>query len=212
MLPSSVLFGFVAATLVLTISPGPSVLYVTTRSLDQDRRAGMVSVAGLAVGDLILVAAAAVGLTTLMATSATAFAIVKYAGAVYLVWLGIQRLRAEGSAEGDTTIKTIRSTRRLFAQGVMVNALNPKSAVFFLAFLPPFVDASRGPIWAQTLALGSIFVLVAALTNSGYALAASGLRRWLRDRPWFVRAQRYLTAGVYVSLGAVVATATTRNS
>jgi threonine/homoserine/homoserine lactone efflux protein len=202
----SVLLGFVAAALILTLSPGPSVMYVTTRSLDQDRRAGMVSVAGLAVGDLLLVAAAAVGLTALVATSATAFATVKYLGAVYLVWLGIQRLRAKESTDEGTVVKPVQSTRRLFVQGVMVNALNPKSAIFFLAFLPPFVDPSRGPIWAQTLFFGLVFVFVAALTNSGYALAASRLQRLLRDRPWFVGVQRYVTAGVYITLGAVVAT------
>lgn len=166
----------------------------------------MVSVAGLAVGDLLLVAAAAVGLTALVAASATAFAIVKYLGAAYLVWLGIQRLRTKESTDAGTVMKPVLSTRRLFVQGVMVNALNPKSAVFFLAFLPPFVDPSRGPIWVQTLVLGLVFVSVAAFTNSGYALAASRLQRWLKVRPWFVGVQRYMTAGVYIILGAALAT------
>jgi threonine/homoserine/homoserine lactone efflux protein len=109
------------------------------------------------------------------------------------------------------TAGSIRSTRRLFAQGILVNALNPKSAVFFLAFLPPFVDPTQGPVWTQTLTLGLLFVLIAGLTNTGYALAASTLRSWLRQRPWFAPAQRFVSAGVYISLDALVATTPTRD-
>ena len=163
---------FCAASLVLAIVPGPAVLYIVASSVDQGRAAGFVSALGVGVGGLVHVAAATIGLSSLLASSATAFSIVKYAGAAYLVVLGILRLLTR---EDDATVsaRPPRPRRRLFLDGVVVNALNPKTALFFIAFLPQFVEADGAAASLQIFALGLIFVVIALSSDSLWALAAA---------------------------------------
>jgi len=191
---------FVLAALLLLITPGPAVLYIVARSLEQGRRAGLVSMLGVHVGTLVHVAAAAVGVSAVLAASATAFGIVKYVGAGYLVYLGLRRIRERRSVL--TTAPTGHARlRRAFVDGVVVNVLNPKTALFFLAFLPQFVDVGRGAIAAQILVLGVLFVLLGLLTDGAYALTAGTAAQWLRAQPRFLASERWISGGMYIGLG-----------
>ena len=198
---------FVVASVALLVTPGPSVLFIVARSLDQGRRAGLVSVAGIALGTLGHVAAATLGVSALVASSATLFTMVKLVGAAYLVWMGVQRMLGRGAA-GAATTGTAMGMGAVFRQGALVNLLNPKTALFFLAFLPQFVDASR-PVAQQLLALGLVFTALALASDSLFALLAGGVHRWLRagHAPRFVRAQRYVSGGVFIALGVSAALA-----
>lgn len=196
---------FIPAAIVLLLTPGPVVLYVVTRSIDQGRTAGLVSVLGSELGNLCHVLAAALGLSAILLSSALAFDIVKYAGAAYLIYLGIQKLRSKDKPI-DENIKP-ESLRRIFLQGIMVAILNPKTALFFFAFLPQFVDTSGGNIAPQILFLGIIFVVMALVSDSMYALLAGYAGRWLRGNMQFLRVQRYVTGTVYIGLGITAALA-----
>ncbi len=157
MLPFSNLSLFFAAALALVLTPGPAVLYIVTRSVDQGRRAGLVSVLGIEIGNLFHVFAAALGVSALLLSSALAFEIVKYLGAAYLIYIGVRKLMTPAHALDVSVVKE-KNLRRVFTQGVVVAVLNPKTALFFLAFLPQFVDSSRGQMPLQTLLLGLMFV------------------------------------------------------
>jgi threonine/homoserine/homoserine lactone efflux protein len=205
MIPShSSLLLFVSAALVLLVIPGPAVFYVVGRSIGHGRAAGFVSALGIQVGTLIHVAAAAVGLSALLMSSAAAFAAVKYLGAVYLIYLGVQKIRRDESLElsGDTARIKLS---RIFAQGVVVNVLNPKTALFFFAFLPQFVDASRGNVAAQILFLGILFSFMGVTSDSLWALSAGTVAHLLRGNPRWMRTQRYVSGGMLISLGVATA-------
>jgi threonine/homoserine/homoserine lactone efflux protein len=205
MIPShSSLVLFISAALVLLVIPGPAVLYVVGRSIGQGRAAGFVSALGIQVGTLVHVAAAAVGLSALLMSSAAAFAAVKYLGAAYLIYLGVQKLRSDESLEpSGQTVKTNLS--RIFAQGVVVNVLNPKTALFFFAFLPQFVDASRGNVAAQILFLGTLFSLMGVVSDSLWAFSAGTVAHLLWRSPRWMRTQRYVSGGMLISLGVATA-------
>ncbi len=194
------LLGFIAAALVLLLTPGPGVMYIVARSIGQGPRAGLVSVLGLSAGALVHVAAAAAGISTILLASATAFGLVKAAGAAYLIYLGIRTLLARG-AVASTEVCTPRSSGRLFADGALVSVLNPKIALFFLAFLPQFVDPGGGPVTQQILLLGLLYVALALVTDSAYALLAGSLRHRLRDRALQGPLPRYISGSVYLGLG-----------
>ena len=199
---------FAVAALVLLLTPGPAVLYIVTRSIDQGWRAGLVSVLGVHVGTLAHIFAAAAGLSALLAASATAFGVVKYLGAVYLIYIGVRRLRDRESRmirEGGAPTRL----RRAFVDGVVVNVLNPKTGLFFLAFLPQFVTEARGHVGEQIVALGVVFVLLGAVTDSLYALTAGSAARWLRGQPRFLACERWVTGGLYISLGLAAALSST---
>ena len=199
---------FAVAALVLLLTPGPAVLYIVTRSIDQGWRAGLVSVLGVHVGTLAHIFAAAAGLSALLAVSATAFGVVKYLGAVYLIYIGVRRLRDRESRmirEGGAPTRL----RRAFVDGVVVNVLNPKTGLFFLAFLPQFVTEARGHVGEQIVALGVVFVLLGAVTDSLYALTAGSAARWLRGQPRFLAGERWVTGGLYISLGLAAALSST---
>ena len=191
---------FAAASLALAVVPGPAVLYIVAQSVDQGRLAGLFSAAGIAVGGLVHVVAATIGLSSLLASSATAFTIVKYAGAAYLILLGIRRLLTREELE-DEMVRSPQTRRRLFVNGVVVNVLNPKTALFFLAFLPQFVDPDTGAAWLQILALGLLFVAIALCSDSLWALAAGTLGSWLRRSSWYLGVKRWLTGTVFIGLG-----------
>ena len=190
---------FCAASLALAVVPGPAVLYVVTHSIDQGRTAGAVSALGIAVGGLVHATAATLGLSALLASSATAFAIVKYAGAAYLIALGVARLlsRDDPAVEAQPP----RPRRLLFRDGVVVNVLNPKTALFFLAFLPQFVDPEGTAAAAQIFALGLIFVAIALASDSLWALTAGTLGGLLKRSRAYLAVRRWVSGTVFVALG-----------
>jgi threonine/homoserine/homoserine lactone efflux protein len=197
---STSLWLFSPAALALLVIPGPAVLYIVVQSAEHGRRVGLASVAGIHLGTLVHVTAATAGLSALIVASALAFSVVKYAGAAYLVYLGARRLLGRDTA---LAVERGRETfRRAFARGAVVNVLNPKTALFFLAFLPQFVDADRGAVWSQALVLGLVFVGLGFVSDSLYALAAGSAANLLRRRRGFIR---YGSGLVYVGLGATAA-------
>jgi threonine/homoserine/homoserine lactone efflux protein len=203
-LPSwPLLTAFLAASFVLAVTPGPGVLYIVTRSLAQGRSSGLASVAGVALGNLGNAIGASLGLAALFAISSFAFTIVKYAGALYLIWLGIQALRAP-PAKVETERPPEVPLKRIFRDGFVVALLNPKTAVFFAAFLPQFMDAAVASV-PQALLLGALFVIIAALTDTTYALAASSVAPALTRANAFRAAGRYLSGGVFIALGVLAA-------
>ena len=193
---------FALAAGVLAIIPGPNHIYIVTRSIAQGRRVGLASAFGVETGTLVHITAAAVGLSAVIASSAVAFNVVRYLGAAYLVFLGLRALLRDHGAQLEDGATRIGSARRAYVDGILVNVLNPKVALFFLAFLPQFVDPSRGATVTQILVLGLVVFVIATTSDVVYALAAGALGSWLRGRPAFVRRQRYLTGGIYLGLAA----------
>jgi threonine/homoserine/homoserine lactone efflux protein len=197
---------FSAAALALLLVPGPSVFYIVTRSVDQGRMAGFVSVLGVHTGTLVHLAAAVVGLSAVIVASSIAFTTVKYVGAAYLIYIGIRRL-LEKDEEVVRTGPGPRSLVRVYWQGVLVNLLNPKTALFFLAFLPQFVERGGEPVALQTTILGLLFVSLGMLSDGTYALVASGARQRLLTSPIFARRRRVVTGTIYIGLGVTAALA-----
>ena len=197
---------FALACLAFLAIPGPSVFYIVTRSLVQGRRAGVTSMLGVQVGGLVHVVAAAFGVSALIASSATAFTVVKYAGAAYLVFLGVRKLLARDAGEEvELAPHTPRSTAELFGHGVVVNVLNPKTALFFLAFLPQFVDPNAGPVAPQMLVLGTLLVGLGVLSDGTYALLAAGAGNKLRSAARARRRLEKISGGVFLALGLAAA-------
>jgi threonine/homoserine/homoserine lactone efflux protein len=202
---------FLAASVVLAVTPGPGVVYIVTRSLSQGTRAGVASALGVAAGNLGNAVGAALGLAAVLAVSAAAFAVIKYLGAAYLVFLGVRALGAgtrkapPGAAVAPAPDAGVR-VGRVLRDGFTVALLNPKTALFFAAFLPQFLSPAAPAV--QTLSLAGLFVLVAAMTDFGYAVGAGALRslaaRRLRDSRAVV-AGRYITGLIYIGLGALTA-------
>lgn len=210
-LPSATdLLLFMTAAGILLVIPGPAVLYIITRSVAQGRTAGLASTLGIVTGTLVHVSAAALGLSALMVSSATAYTTVKYAGAAYLFYLGIRKLRERQPSGGPGEVKPA-SLRRIYAQGVLVNTLNPKAALFFFAFLPQFVSPARGHVTMQFVALGLIFAAMGLITDSIWALTAGSAGGWLRAHSGFARKERYVTGTVYLGLGLATAISGSRH-
>jgi threonine/homoserine/homoserine lactone efflux protein len=207
-MPSGTTFAlFCAAALALIVVPGPAVTYVVTPSLDKGRSAGLVSAVGVACGGLVHVVAATAGLSALIASSASAFTVVKLAGAAYLIALGLLRLAGPGEGDAEGLEPAHVPTRRLFWHGALVNVLNPKTALFFLAFLPQFVDPARGPVALQAALLGAVFVALATLSDSTYAVVAAALADHVRGSRRARHVKRYVSGSIFVALGATAAAA-----
>ncbi len=210
MLDGTLLLGFVATALVVLVIPGPGVLYTVARTLAQGYRAGLVSVFGLSVGALVHVIAAAAGLSAILLASATAFEIIRALGAGYLVYLGLKTLFGRQPAI-SMDAPAPHSLHRLFVDGVIVSVFNPKIAIFFLAFLPQFVDPGLGAVGWQILLLGLIYVALALITDGAYALLSGSLRNRLTraflQGPW----PRYVSGGLYLGLGLNAALTGRRN-
>ena len=205
-MPDTTTYGlFVLAALALLLVPGPAVFYVIARGIEGGRPAGLVSCLGIEAGTLLHAAIAAVGLSAVVASSATAFAVVKWVGAAYLVYLGLKKLF--GRDGGDEPVEVGREPLgRVFVQGVLVQVLNPKVALFFLALLPQFVDPARGPVWGQILLLGATLGAIGFFTDGLYALLGGTAGNWLKRRGTGPRRTgRYLSGGVYLALGAASA-------
>lgn len=197
--PLPVLVIFTSCSLILAITPGPGVLYIVTRSLTQGRHAGLASVGGVALGNLGNAIGASVGLATLFAVSSIAFTIVKYCGALYLIYLGVRTLRSPRSTVHARALSSTPA-RRIFRDGFFVALLNPKTAIFFGAFLPQFMASGAAPI-LQTVTLGSLFVAIAAITDAIYALAAGTLSPMITRTRSVNMLSRYLAGCTAIGLG-----------
>lgn len=208
--PAHELLLFVTAAVVLLVIPGPSVLYIVARSVEQGVKAGLASASGVATGGLVLVLGATFGLSALLASSAIAYSAVKYAGAGYLIYLGIKKFREQ--PEGEMKHVPRASLSRIYGQGVLVEALNPKAAIFFFAFLPQFVNPARGPVTLQFLALGMIFLALGLVSDSIWAITAGAAAGWLQRNRTFVRHQNYVSGTVYVGLGLATAVGSASHS
>jgi threonine/homoserine/homoserine lactone efflux protein len=204
MIEFSQLYFFLGASLALLLVPGPAVLYITARSANQGRLAGLVSVLAIETANFLQAVAATLGLSAILLSSALAFDVVKYLGAAYLIYLGVRKLLVTEQGEDGQTIKS-ESLSRIYWQGFVINLLNPKTALFYFAFLPQFVDPAKGNVTAQTLFLGALFVGMAFITDSLYALLASSLADKLRSSKHFQKGQRYFAGWVYVGLGITTA-------
>lgn len=205
-MPSATSWGlFLAAALVLAVTPGPGIFYVLTRSLKGGRREGMASSLGTAMGGLGHVVAAALGLSAILATSAVAFHIVKYIGAAYLIYLGMRTLLSNEELDLDASF-TRTNTRRAFYQGITTEMLNPKTALFFLAFIPQFVNP-HGIVFLQFGLLGCISVALNTSADVVVALLAGPIGYRLRTSARFRRGQRWATGGALIGLGAYLALA-----
>jgi threonine/homoserine/homoserine lactone efflux protein len=204
MLDFSKLYLFIAATLALLLVPGPAVLYITARSASQGRLAGLVSVLAIETANFLQAVAAALGLSAILLSSALAFDMVKYLGAAYLIYLGIRKLFMRENRTGDEEVQK-ESLTRIYWQGFLVNILNPKTALFFFAFLPQFVNPELGNVALQSLLLGAIFVGFAILTDSMYALLASSLAGRIKGNRRFQTGERYFAGLVYIGLGITTA-------
>jgi threonine/homoserine/homoserine lactone efflux protein len=195
---------FFAAALVLAITPGPGIFYVLARSLAGGRREGILSSLGTFVGGLFHVLAAAFGVSAILAASAVAFHTVKYAGAAYLVWLGIRMIRTRAA---ELTMATPAPTGRAFRQGILTEALNPKTALFFLSFIPQFISAQTGHVFAQFVILGVISVVLNTTADVLVVLAAAPLEQKLKHNALFRRRQRVASGVGMIGLGAYLALA-----
>ena len=212
---SSTMALFVSVTFTMQMMPGPATIYIATRSLEQGTAAGLVSALGIVIGVIFHVLAATLGLSAVLMASATAFTVMKYVGAAYLIYLGIKTLRqseavgfSDRSASASATLPppTSRSLLDLGCQGVLVNVFNPKAAVFFLAFLPQFVTIENGPAWSQSLVLGIVFALLGLVTGGLYVLLAARLQAGFQRYRSFRQTSRYVSGGTYIALGLVTAT------
>jgi len=191
---------FSLAALALLVAPGPSVLYIVTRSIEQGRTAGFASVLGVHTGTMVHVTAAAVGLSAILVRSATLYTVVKWAGAGYLIFLGVKRLATRAISPDEVHVEP-RPLRRLFVDGVVVNTLNPKTALFFFAFLPQFVDETAN-VTVQVLFFGALFIVLGILSDGTYALIASTLGAWLKESRAYQAVDRWVAGTIFVGLGA----------
>ena len=204
MFEATSLYIFAAANFVVLITPGPAVLYTISRTLDQGRKAGLLSVYGLALGTLPHALAVAFGVAGILASSIVAFNVLKYCGAAYLVYLGIRRLVNKNHIGTHTTVVS-KEGQAAFCQSFTVGVLNPKAVLFFLAFLPQFIDPSRGNPVVQTMVLWLLSQVMAVVVGSAYALAASWLRVCLARKASISRIGDYFAGGVYIGLGVIAA-------
>lgn len=200
---------FLAGALILLVIPGPAVFYILSRAIGQGRKAGVVSAAGIATGTLVHATAAALGLSAILVSSARAFHVVQFAGALYLVFLGVRALLSRDVVEVSTAAAP-HSLSRVFVQGVLVNLLNPKTALFFLAFLPQFVDTPRGHVAAQIFFLGGSFALLGLMSDSCWAMLAGTFADRLRASLGWRRAQKNISGGALIALGIATAVAGAR--
>jgi len=207
-IPSATSIGLfaVAATLLL-LTPGPAVLYIVARSVEQGRIAGLASVFGITTGTLVHVLASTLGLSALLASSTLAFAVVKYAGAGYLIYMGVRRILKRTGTSASPLGLPKRSLGRLYRDGFIVNLLNPKTALFFLAFLPQFVDPSRGAVPFQIAFLGLLFTLMGLTSDGLYALVAGTAGVWVKRQRRYLDWERYVTGSVFIGLGVTAALA-----
>ncbi len=192
------LVSFLLAVLALFLIPGPAVFLTLAQSVHGGRRAGIATALGIALGDLVHVLMAILGLSALLLASATAFQTVKYAGAAYLLYLAVKAWRTKPAQAHE---ETVIEPGHAFRQGLLTEVLNPKTAIFFLAFFPQFVHPSQGPVAAQLMFLGALFVTLSILYTTLLAVLAGWIRPWLIGDTRMARWQGKCIAGIYVGLG-----------
>jgi threonine/homoserine/homoserine lactone efflux protein len=207
MVPAANLLAFALVALLLIAVPGPSVLFVVGRTLALGRRGGLLSVLGNAVGELLQIAAVALGAGVVLAQSVVLFSAVKFAGAAYLIYLGIQAIRHRGGGPTAEDPSRPASTLRILREGFIVGATNPKSIVFFVAVLPQFVDYPAGAIPLQLATLGALFLAIALVSDSGWALIAGRARRWFASSPRRIAALGTTGGVMMIGLGGALALA-----
>ena len=200
----SILFLFVGASSVLLITPGPAVLFIIARSIEKGCKAGLVSSLGLFIGNVLQMVAATFSISVILLSSETAFLCIKYLGAAYLIYLGVRIFLKNEDLRRDAPLAS-EDLKQIFYQGVLIDILNPKTALFFLAFLPQFVDISKGPVTLQMLFLGFVFNAMGVCVGALYALLAGTLGNWLKTYGRFLRAQRYVSGCILVALGVAAA-------
>lgn len=210
MFEPSQLYLFLIASLALLITPGPAVLYIVARSMNQGKMAGIASVLGVETANFLHASAAALGLSAILLSSALAFNLVKYLGAAYLIYLGVRKIMSNDE-DVKAELNQRESLSRIYTQGFIVNLFNPKTALFFFAFLPQFVNLARTNITLQMFLLGLMFVVMALITDSAYALVSSSIATRLNSNRNFARNQRYFTGLIYIGLGVVTAFTGSRN-
>ncbi len=195
------ILAFITAAFILLVIPGPAVLYVITRSTEQGTKAGLVSVCGIQAGTVVHAVAAAFGVSAILMASAMAFALLKYAGAGYLIFLGCKKIFGKKQTAESIRALPPQSMKTIFWQGMVVNVLNPKCALFFFAFLPQFIHPAAGNITVQVLFFGLLFTIMAFITDGSYALAAGRLGKWLKGNTYYLKLEAYISGLIYISLG-----------
>ena len=210
MFEPSQLYLFLIASFALLITPGPAVLYIVARSVNQGRLAGITSVLGVETANFLHASAAALGLSAILLSSSLAFNLVKYLGAAYLVYLGVRKIMSSNE-DVRAELSQRESLSRIYGQGFIVNLFNPKTALFFFAFLPQFVNVSNTNVTLQMFLLGIMFVVMALITDSAYALVSSSIADRLNSNQSFARNQKYFTGLIYIGLGVLTAFTGSRN-
>ncbi|MTE11323.1 LysE family translocator [Nocardia aurantiaca] len=210
MIETGAVLGVAAAALGLVLTPGPNMMYLVSRTVSQGRRAGLVSLAGVAVGFGVYLAAATAGITAVFAVVPALYLALKVAGALYLLHLAWKTLRPGGGSLFTPTELPADSTRRLFTMGMVTNLLNPKIAILYMALIPQFVVPARGQVWLQSLCLGAVQISIAVTVNGLIVLSAGAFTAFLGRRPLWLRAQRFVTGSVLGAMAALVLSDRTR--
>lgn len=198
---TSTILAFITAALILLIIPGPAVLYIITRSTEQGTKAGLISVCGIQAGTLVHAFAASLGVSAILMASAMAFSLLKYAGAGYLIYLGLKKIFGRQQTEEQKQLKVQQSMKAIFWQGMVVNVLNPKCALFFFAFLPQFINPATGNVTGQVLFFGLLFTLLAFMTDGFYALLAGRMGKYLKGNSYYLKLEAYISGIIYIFLG-----------
>ena len=196
---------FVAASVLLVLTPGPNLLYLISRTLCQGRMAGLVSLAGTTAGFVVHILAASLGLSAVFVAVPVAYDALRWAGAAYLVWLAWDSVRAGSGGLFAPRTLPAAAPAQLFRMGLLTSILNPKVALFYLALFPQFVDPARGSVFGQSIVLGATQIVIAVIGDTMFVLAAAVVARWLAERPAWSAAQRWVLAGVFVAIAAKLA-------
>ncbi len=197
---------FLAAASLLILIPGPAVLYIMAKSIEQGYKAGIVSVLGIGVGSLVHITFAAIGISSILLASATAFSIVKYLGALYLIYLGVKKLLEKPLHKSPLANIKKQPFKNIFYEGILVNIFNPKTAIFFFSFLPQFISVERGGNASQILFLGILFTVFAVLSDMMYVLLSVKLSTWFSNSKKYIKRQKNLTGCIYITLGLITLT------
>ncbi|MFE0070025.1 LysE family translocator [Nonomuraea sp. NPDC059023] len=202
--------GIALVSLGMVLTPGPNMIYLVSRSITQGRRAGLISLTGVALGFTVYLTATCLGLTALFAYVPAAYTALKLAGAAYLLWLAWNTIKPGGASAFEARELPVERPRRLFAMGLLTCLLNPKIAILYLSLLPQFIDPSMGHVLLQSLALGSVQIFIGTLVNALIALSAGALAAFLATHPRWVRIQRYVTGTVLGAMAVHMATDRTK--
>lgn len=197
---------FIATASLLIIMPGPSILYITAQSVEHGFKAGLISMMGIAVGGLVHVLMAGIGISALLVSSAYIFSLLKTLGAIYLIYLGIRKILDKSPLNNNLPLNKRKKLPTIFYEGIVTNVLNPKTAIFFFAFLPQFINAGKGGSSSQITFLGLLFLLIAIITHSIYVLLAGSISNWIKNSKTYAKTHRFLFGSVYIFLGFITLT------